>query len=149
MLSSALVAVVVLPVTMTIQAIAHVLTVRFVVWVLRVGYAGPNFWRNVTVTIGVHLILLTALLAQVAVWAGAFLLCGALPDYATAFYHSAVNFTTLGYGDIVMPPVWRLLGPLEAANGVLMFGLSASAIFAVTNRLLEVRLERQHPGPRP
>jgi hypothetical protein len=72
-----------------------------------------------------------------------------LPDYATAFYHSAVNFTTLGYGDIVMPPVWRLLGPLEAANGVLMFGLSASAMFAVTNRLLESRLQRQHPGPRP
>jgi hypothetical protein len=39
-----------------------------------------------------------------------------LPDYATAFYHSAVNFTTLGYGDIVMPPGWRLLSPLEAAN---------------------------------
>ena len=95
------------------------------------------------------MVLVTALLAQVAVWAGAFLLCGALPDYATAFYHSAVNFTTLGYGDIVMAPGWRLLGPLEAANGVLMFGLSASAMFAVTNRLLELRLKRQHPGPPP
>jgi hypothetical protein len=70
-----------------------------------------------------------------------------LPDYATAFYHSAVNFTTLGYGDIVMPRGWRLLGPLEAANGVLMFGLSASAMFAVTNRLLELRLKPRHPGP--
>ena len=70
-----------------------------------------------------------------------------MPDYATAFYHSAVNFTTLGYGDIVMPSVWRLLGPLEAANGVLMFGLSASAMFAVTNRLLELRLNRHDPGP--
>jgi hypothetical protein len=147
MLASTLVAVAVLPVTMMIQAVAHVLTVRFVVWVLKVGYAGPTFWHNVTVTIGLHLILLTALLAQVAVWAGGFLLCGALPDYATAFYHSAVNFTTLGYGDIVMPPVWRLLGPLEAANGVLMFGLSASAMFSVTNRLLELRLQHQHPGP--
>jgi len=149
MLAAARVAVLVLAVTMTIQAIAHTLTVRFVVWLLRVGYAGPTFWRNVTVTIGVHLILLAALLAQVAVWAGGFLLCGALPDFATAFYHSAVNFTTLGYGDIVMPSGWRLLGPLEAANGVLMFGLSASAMFAVTNRLLELRLQRQHPGPRP
>jgi hypothetical protein len=75
-----------------------------------------------------------------------------LPDYATAFYHSTVNFTTLGYGDIVMPPIWHLLGPLEAANGVLMFGLSASAastMFAVTNRLLELRLQRQHPSPPP
>jgi hypothetical protein len=149
MVASALVAAVVLPVTMMIQAIAHALTVRFVVWLHSVGYAGPTFWHNVYVAMGVHLILLTALLAQVAVWAGAFLLCGAMPDYATAFYHSAVNFTTLGYGDIVMPPRWRLLGPLEAANGVLMFGLSASAMFAVTNRLLELRLKRQHPGPPP
>jgi hypothetical protein len=50
---------------------------------------------------GVMLIPLTALLAQVGVWASVFVLCGALPDYATAFYHSAVNFTTLGYGDIL------------------------------------------------
>ena len=149
MLASALVAVVVLPVTMMIQAIAHALAVRFVVWLLRVGYAGPTFWHNVIVMMGVHLILLTALLAQVGVWAGAFLLCGALPDSATSFYHSAVNFTTLGYGDIVMAPGWRLLGPLEAANGVLMFGLAASAMFAVTNRLLELQLKRQHPGPPP
>ena len=149
MLVSALVAAVVLTITTMIQAIAHALTVRFVGWLLRVGYAGPTFWHNLAVTIGVHLILLIALLAQVAVWACAFLLCGAVPDYATAFYHSAVNFTTLGYGDIVMPPRWRLLGPLEAANGVLMFGLSASAMFAVTSRLLELRLKRQHPGPPP
>ena len=149
MLASALVAVVVLTVTMIIVAITHALTVRFVVWLRRVGYAGPTFWHNVYVAMGVHLILLTALLAQVAVWACAFLLCGAVPDYATAFYHSAVNFTALGYGDIVMAPGWRLLGPLEAANGGLMFGLSASAMFAVTSRLLELRLKRQHPGPPP
>jgi hypothetical protein len=149
MLASALVAVVVLPVTMMIQAIAHALTVRFVFWVVRVGYAGPTFWHNVLVTMGVGLILLAALLGQVAVWAGAFLLCGALPDYETAFYHSAVNFTTLGYGDIVMAPGWRLLGPLEAVNGVLQFGLSASSMFAVMNRLLELRLKHQHPGPPP
>ena len=54
-----------------------------------------------------------------------------------------MNFTTLGYGDIVMPDGWRLLGPLEAASGVLMFGLSASSMFTVTSRLLELRLERQ------
>src|SRR5215831_12716382 len=149
MLAPALVAVVVLPVTMMIVAIAHALTVRFVGWLVRVGYAGPTSWHNLTVTMGVTLILMTALLAQVAVWAGAFLFCGALPDYATAFYHSAGNFTTLGYGDIVMPPGWRLLGPLEAANGILQFGLSASAMSTVTNRLLELRLKRQHPGPPP
>ncbi|WP_165068822.1 ion channel [Paludisphaera rhizosphaerae] len=158
MLSSALVALVVLPGSIVIQAIAIAVTVRFVAWLLSVGYAGRSFWRNVSVSAGVMVILLVALLMQVGEWALAFVLCGALPDFATAFYHSAVNFTTLGYGDIVMAAGWRLLGPLEAANGVLMFGLSASAMFAVTSRLLDLRLmgpheaallERSHPPRNP
>ena len=53
----------------------------------------------------------------------------------TAFYHSAVNFASLGYGDIVMSEKWRLLGALEASNGVLMFGLSAGTLLAVMTNL--------------
>ena len=143
MLAPALVAVAVLPAAMVIQAIAMAMMVRFVTRLLHGGHAGRSFWQNVGVMLGVMLLLLMALLAQVAVWAGAFVSCGALPDFGTAFYHSAMNFTTFGYGDIVMSPRWRLLGPLEAASGVLMFGLSASAMFAVTNRLVELRLKGQ------
>jgi hypothetical protein len=145
-LESVLVSVVVLPAAIVIQATAIDLTVRFVAIVLGRGYAGRSFWHNITVMMGVMLILLVALLAQVAVWAGAFVLCNALPDFPTAYYHSAVNFTTLGYGDIVMTPRWRLLGPLEAANGVLMFGMSAAAMVTVSNRLVDLRLKGQHPG---
>ena len=54
--------------------------------------------------------------------------------------HSAENYTTLGYGDVVMSPSWRLLGPLEAADGMLMFGISTALIFAVISRLVETRL---------
>jgi hypothetical protein len=57
-----------------------------------------------------------------------------------------VNFTTLGYGDLVMSGTWRLLGPLEAANGVLMFGLTASGLFAVTHRLIQMRLKLGEPS---
>ena len=45
-----------------------------------------------------------------------------------AVYHSAVNFASLGYGDIVMSERWRLLGPLEAVNGVLMIGVSTAVL---------------------
>jgi hypothetical protein len=72
---------------------------------------------------------------QFATWAALFVYIGQFPDFETAFYHSAVNFTSLGYGDIVMEAPWRLLGGLEAANGVLMFGLSAGALLSMMNRM--------------
>ena len=60
-------------------------------------------------------------------------------EFAVAFYHSAVNYTTLGYGDIVMSPRWRLLGPLEAASGTLAFGWSTAVIVTVAIRLVRYR----------
>ena len=69
-------------------------------------------------------------------WAVLLMLCGEFQEFGTAYYHSAVNYTTLGYGDLLMTPSWRLLGPLEAANGALMFGVSTAMIFAVIQRLI-------------
>ena len=77
-----------------------------------------------------------------ALWAAAFLGCGEFRDFETAFYHSAVNYTSLGYGDIILSERWRLLGPLEAMTGVLLFGLSAATVFAIMSRLIELRLHR-------
>ena len=68
-----------------------------------------------------------------------FLVFAEFQDFATAFYHSTVNFATLGYGDIVMSERWRLLGALQAASGVLMFGLSTGTLFAVMNQLFQRR----------
>ena len=77
------------------------------------------------------LMLFAGHLFQVAIWAVVFVYIGEFVDFMTAFYHSAVNFSSLGYGDIVMSEDWRLLGSLEAINGVLMFGLSAGTMFAL------------------
>jgi hypothetical protein len=129
-----------------IQSVAIAVTVRLLSTLFRHHLAGTTFLRSTVVMIAVTSLLLTALLIQVALWALAFVICGTLPDFGTAFYHSAGNFTTLGYGDIVMPSPWRLLGPFEAANGVLMFGLSASAMFAVTSRLLESKIKAIAPA---
>jgi len=82
---------------------------------------------------------LVAHLVEIAVWAVLFVRCGEFGELGTAYYHSAVNYTTLGYGDIIMSPAWRLLGPLEAANGALMFGVSTAMIFAVIQRLVQTR----------
>jgi voltage-gated potassium channel Kch len=84
-------------------------------------------------------VLLLGHLFQFATWALLFLWLEEFSDFATAFYHSTVNFTSLGYGDIVMSEKRRLLGALEAANGVLMFGLSAGTILSVMNGLFRRR----------
>lgn len=60
-----------------------------------------------------------------------------------AFYHSTVNFTTLGYGDMVMNDSRRLLGALEAANGVLMFGLTTGFLYSVLNIFLRRAWDQQ------
>jgi hypothetical protein len=97
----------------------------------------PHGWAGQTRILGwVVLLLFLGHVLQFATWAALFFYLGEFSDYATAFYHSAVNFTSLGYGDIVMSERWRLLGALEAANGVLMFGLSAGAILSVMTRML-------------
>jgi hypothetical protein len=70
----------------------------------------------------------------IALWAAAYLMLGVLPDAESAFYFSGVTYTTVGYGDLVLPPHWRMLGPLEGMTGILMCGLSGAFFFAVVMR---------------
>jgi hypothetical protein len=77
------------------------------------------------------LAMMVANLLQVALWGGLFVLLGEFEDLYAAIYHSGVNFTSLGYGDVVMGAEWKLLGPLEAANGVLMMSMTAAALTAM------------------
>jgi hypothetical protein len=91
----------------------------------------PSFGSSLLVIVAVMLLLVIGNLAQVGIWALMFRFLGEFDQFGTAFYHSAVNFATLGYGDIVMSDKYRLLGPLEAINGVLMIGVSTAALMAV------------------
>ena len=85
----------------------------------------------------VMLILVLGNLLQGAIWAMLFMALGEFGDFSTAYYHSLVNFATLGYGDIVMTDQWRILGPMQAINGVLMIGVSTAAITSVVHDALE------------
>jgi hypothetical protein len=78
-------------------------------------------------------------LIEIGLWAILFVICGEFKSPELAYYHSAVNYTTLGYGDLIMTPSWKLLGPLEAADGALMFGVSAAMIFAIAQRLMHAK----------
>ena len=84
------------------------------------------------------MILLAGHLAQMAVGALAFVAAGEFETFAPVFHHSAVNYTTLGYG-LVASPRWRLLGALEVTSGTLAFGWSTAVIVTVVIRLARFR----------
>lgn len=97
----------------------------------------------------VMLLMLVCNFAQMIIWAVLFRLIGEFDDFATALYHSGVNFVTLGYGDIVMSNRWRLLGPLEAANGILMFGVSTAVMTAAVMDVIKHHMARLTQSGRP
>lgn len=76
-------------------------------------------------------------LVQIVLWAVYYRSMGCLPDFETALYFSGVSYSTLGYGDVVLPHKWRVLGPAEGLTGILMCGLSTAIFFGIAHRLLE------------
>lgn len=107
----------------------------------------PGLWGTLLVLIISMLAILTGNLLQIALWAGLFVILGEFGDFLTAFYHSTVNFSTLGYGDLVMSETHRLLGALESLNGVLMIGLSTGTLFAVLNELMVMAWNKREKPP--
>jgi hypothetical protein len=86
--------------------------------------------------------LLLLHLIEMTCWAMAFTIVGALPDFETSLYFSLKSYTTVGYGDVTLPVAWRLVGPLEAAVGILMLGWSTGFIVAAVQRIFENRRGR-------
>jgi len=126
-------------VTIGIHAVALGATVRFIRDEYHLGRAGVRFWTDVAIVAGVIMLALVAHLVAIAIWAVLNYVCGEFTGLGLSFYHSAMNYTSLGYGDIVMSASWKLFGPLEAADGLLMFGFSTAMIFAVIQRLFQTR----------
>ena len=80
------------------------------------------------------------------VWAQIFMTLGEFENFAAAFYHSAVNFATLGYGDVVMSEKHKILGPLQAVNGALMIGVSTGALMTAFQAVLKKTVQSKDPS---
>src|SRR5262245_45560502 len=70
---------------------------------------------------------------ETAIWAAFYYWRGLFEDFETSLYFSMGSYTTIGYGDVVLPRTWRLLGAIEGISGVLLCGLSAAFVFAIVN----------------
>ena len=123
--------------------IVHAIFLGMVIWIVRrdlqLGRVGVRFLTDTIFVTWVILLALAVHLIEVGMWALSLELCGEFSNFAAAYYHSGVNYTTLGDSAFAMTARWRVLAPLEAGNGMLMFGITTAAIFAVIQRLLQHR----------
>jgi hypothetical protein len=123
----------------TCNIVIHALVMTVVVRVTR-AVGSKNAWRPwlllTLVMIAVVSILMLAHTSEVIVWSLAYVTVNAAPVGADLVYFAFVNYTTLGYGDVIPVEPWRLLGPITAMNGVVLFGWSTAVIFEVLRRTL-------------
>jgi len=108
-----------------------------------------SFWRTTWLLIRVAGWTLLLHLVEIVFWAACYVWTGSMPDAQTAGYFSAVTYTTTGYGDVVLPPAWRLVGGVEALTGILMCGWSTGFFFAVVTRLYRGPFDKIGPPVAP
>ncbi len=127
-----------------IQALLVVVAMRFYV---RNSHMvdSPTLMSTLGLISAVMVMLVIGNFVQIIIWGGLFMYLGEFTDFETAAYHSAVNFATLGYGDIVMSEHRRVLGPMQSINGVLMVGVSTAVMMsALQDALQRTRSAREH-----
>ena len=132
--------------TILVHSLLPRVIIRGVLHHIARGRGGIWLW-DVVLVIKFTLLTLAAHFVEIALWALSFVLCGEFSNFAFALYYSGVTYTTLGDSTTVLSARWRLLEPIEAANGMLMFGVTTAIIFAVIVRLTGARLGLQHEPP--
>lgn len=115
-------------------------------WVRRHPTHSQQFWVWLRLFVRLASGIIVLHLVEITVWALLYEYQGAMPDLTSALYFSAVTYTTTGYGDLVLPPEWRLVGAVEALTGILMCGWSTGFFFAIVSRMLDPVQEELERG---
>ncbi len=92
-------------------------------------------WHSAVLMIRFAVVIIVLQILEILLWAG-FYHWKCLPSWEVSFYFSAASYSTVGYGDVLLPQSWRSLGPVEGVTGMLMCGMSVSGLFAILTRIL-------------
>jgi voltage-gated potassium channel len=101
----------------------------------------PGLLSQATLLSLIFVVIIVLHLCETGIWALFYLQRGLFADLETSLYFSLVSYTTIGFGDVVLPQNWRLLGGIEGISGVLLCGLSTAFLFAYVNALLHIRVQ--------
>jgi len=131
----------------SLNIVVHSLLMALLIDVARNHATANRFssWRLARLMSAVVALLMGAHIVEVAIWAATYGLVGMAPEGTDMLYFAFVNYTTLGYGDVIPVERWRLLGPVTAMNGILLFGWSTAVIFEVLRRALATTEGRVPP----
>ncbi len=103
----------------------------------------PGMARSILLLLNAFGFIIVLHLVETAIWAAFYQWQELFPDYETSLYFSLGSYTTIGYGDVVLPQRWRLLGGIEGVSGVLLCGLSGAFIFVIVSALFQSRMQQQ------
>ncbi len=120
-----------------VTVLVHGVSLDIILRALRaIGMETLIRWRLLSLSLLV-LAVFSAHLIEIWIWAVFYFFIEEIPTFKTALYFSTSSFTTVGYGDLTLSEEWRLLGRLESANGMILFGWSTAFIFTVIHRIYE------------
>lgn len=141
MLTEVIVAFAIVAISVVLHMTALVL---FAEWLFKrkaLVYGFPGLKNHLFVLIAVFAVVIFLHLAEAAVWATFYWWQNLFESFETALYFSLISYTTIGFGDVVLPKTWRLLGAVEGVSGVLLCGVSTAFIFAVVTVLFRARIQ--------
>ena len=138
-------------VAFSIVAVCLVLHVASIVFIADWMLDQRDKRRDRMGTVGYMVLLIAAFSAiiilhmiEIAIWAAFYFGNSLFSDFETALYFSTTSYTTIGFGDVVLPRAWRMLGGIEGVTGVLLCGLSTAFVFAIVNAMFQMRLQRRN-----
>ena len=108
--------------------------------------SGSRFWPWTWIFIRVAGWIIVLHLIEIGAWAAIYVSLGAMPGLQEALYFSGVTYTTTGYGDLVLPPEWRLVGAVEALTGIMMCAWSTGFFVAVVGRMIRPDQSAERAG---
>ncbi len=124
-----------------LTVIVHAVGLIGLIRLLRSRVAPKQGPQSLVRMVGVLVVTVLAIFlvhtVEIWLWATLYIALDAFEAIERALYFSTVTFTTLGYGDITLPPRWQLLSAFEAANGIILFGVSTAFVFAIIQRLYQ------------
>jgi hypothetical protein len=119
-----------------VQSVGMIVLIHWLARARRV-LESPSAPRRVVLLLRLFLAIVMLHLIQIGLWAGVFWGAHELPNVETALYFSLASYTTIGFGDVVVGPGWRVLAGIEGLTGILLIGWSTAFMFAVVHRMYE------------